>query len=147
MHLHPPENSLCCRKIEFSIILHKREIKSSPEPYRSIFISFMGLIGLIGLITLFSHPQDRFGAGALHLPPSKRGAWSYEVRNSPLLLVRLLCRLAPFRRRFHRFRDELRRSESRRRKTLSCRTAAGAMHLHPPENSLCCRKIEFSTVW
>ena len=42
MHLHPPENSLCYRKFEFPIVLHKREIKSSPEPYRSIFNKFYG---------------------------------------------------------------------------------------------------------
>ena len=26
-------------------------------------------------------------------------------------------------------------------------TTAGAMHLHPPGNSLCCRKFEFPIVW
>ena len=36
-----------------------------------------------------SDPQDDGGAGALHLPPSKCGTWSYGVRNFPLLVV--LC--------------------------------------------------------
>ncbi len=76
----------------------------------------------VPLLGKCSYPQDDAGAGAVHLPQSKCGTWSYEVRNSPLWVVPLLYKLVSSRRRFHRFRDELRRSESRRAGFLSGRT-------------------------
>ena len=75
MHLHPPENSLCSAKSNFPPF----GIRDNPKSALNLIVLFY-----IGLIIFFSHPQDRFGAGALHLPLSKRGAWSYEVRNFPL---------------------------------------------------------------
>ena len=120
---------------------------------------------VVPLLCGCSHPQDDVGAGALHLPLSKREAWSHEVRNFTHEMFdcgselphpgggstasgtssegaraaggNFVLRTAQRRCFFFVLRTAQRRRW----------TTAGAMHLHPPENSLCCRKIEFSTVW
>ena len=78
-----------------------------------------------------------------------------------------MYRFIPSRRRFHRFRDELRRSESRRGKLLPCQAGPAYAALFclarrarltqpdcgrcnapaPSGNSLCYRKHEFPIVW